>query len=115
MSISDKRFQETETLKKLRHFLPAQAPLKDFIHHNTLHAFQHEAFFEGLSNASKVFGYKVTLSLEEYRKMYQAGKISDAALSFAIERKGLEAEAANWLIKLKTQSFEIGNEARVGT
>ena len=44
----------TELFDKLKHFLPTQAPLKDFIHHNTLHAFQKDTFHRALQQASKM-------------------------------------------------------------
>src|SRR5690349_10266910 len=40
-------FNEEEVIHDLQHYLPSQAPLKDFIHHNTLHAFQNYPFHEG--------------------------------------------------------------------
>ena len=42
----------THILRELKHFLPAQAPLKDFIHQNSLHAFQQHAFFHALRKAN---------------------------------------------------------------
>ncbi|MCB0510675.1 MAG: DUF2309 family protein, partial [Bacteroidetes bacterium] len=78
MKTSD--FNLDEVLHQLEHYLPSQAPLKDFIHHNSLHAFQHEDFDTALSKASSIFGYKVFLPLRDYRKLYSQNKIKEAIL-----------------------------------
>ncbi|MBL7755232.1 MAG: DUF2309 family protein, partial [Chitinophagaceae bacterium] len=57
-------------LHEIAHYLPSQMTLKDFVHHNSLHAFQHESFYEGIFRASKIFGFKVTLQLADYRKLF---------------------------------------------
>jgi uncharacterized protein YbcC (UPF0753/DUF2309 family) len=76
----------TELFDKLKHFLPTQAPLKDFIHHNTLHAFQKDTFHRALQQASKIFGYKTYLSLEEYQQLYKTGKIHTDVLIDSIRK-----------------------------
>jgi len=80
MKNDSKPFNQAHVLEHIKHYLPAQAPLKDFIHHNTLHAFQKHDFHQALSEASVIFGYKVYLELEEYRADFQSGKITQANL-----------------------------------
>jgi len=60
-------------LHHLAHHLPSQAPLKDFIHHNTLHSLQHMPFHEAMRTATVAFGYRTYLPLAEYRAMYSRG------------------------------------------
>ncbi|MCM0042147.1 MAG: DUF2309 domain-containing protein [Algoriphagus sp.] len=92
-----------QILHELKHFLPAQAPLKDFVHHNTLHAFQHLPFFQGLKQAGDQFGYKGFLSLSEYRSLYREGKIKGIILKKTLEDHfGDQANA--WLVKLLDES-----------
>jgi uncharacterized protein YbcC (UPF0753/DUF2309 family) len=89
MNTQNSVFNEHEVLHELKHYLPAQAPLKDFIHHNTLHAFQDLNFHKAIYKASSMFGYRVSLSLAEYRSLYQAKKINSEILDRVIlERKG---------------------------
>lgn len=87
MSHSISEFDEKHVLEELRHYLPAQAPLKDFIHHNTLHAFQSQSFFKGIFQASNIFGYKVTLSIEEYRTLFAQEKINPVILQYIIDNQ----------------------------
>ncbi|MCC5936144.1 MAG: DUF2309 domain-containing protein [Lunatimonas sp.] len=69
-------FDLDHVLHDLSHYLPAQSPLKDFVHHNTLHAFQHLPFHEALQLAAENFGYKVYWNIERYREKYHSGKIN---------------------------------------
>ncbi len=107
-------FDEQRVLNELKHFLPAQAPLKDFIHHNTLHAFQHEPFHEAVKKASVVFGYSVFLPLSEYRNLYATGRIRKEILEkLIIERKGEENRNV-WLKKIVHASFTQQESPRIG-
>ncbi|CAM1334029.1 YbcC family protein [Tenacibaculum aestuariivivum] len=108
MSTKKAIFDEVNTLHQLKHFLPAQAPLKDFVHHNTLHAFQKIPFFEALQSASEIFGYKTTLSLKEFQELYKTGAINNTIFNkVIIERKGT-AELQHWKeLLLKTTTSQI--------
>ena len=80
MKTHDSSFNEHHVLHELKHHLPAQAPLKDFIHHNTLHSFQRHKFYDGLHQATNIFGYRVSLSLHEYRALFSSKLISEEIL-----------------------------------
>jgi len=80
-----------DCLHKLRHFLPSQAPLKDFVHHNSLHSFQDYEFFDGIFTASKIFGYKVTFNINTYRKLFGQGRIKlEIMKRVIVMRKGIK-------------------------
>ena len=73
-------------LNHLAHWLPTQGPIKDFIHHNTLHAFQHLPFHEAISVAGKLFGARSYLPIADYQTRFHKGRISQAALDWSINR-----------------------------
>ncbi len=107
-------FDEHEVLHKLKHYLPAQAPLKDFIHHNTLHAFQDMKFYKAIQTASEMFGYKVSLSLDEYRKLYQYAQINPVIFEKVIIAKKGAKNLTLWKEKLLSASYDTQKTARVG-
>ena len=107
-------FDEGKVLEHLKHYLPSQTPLKDFIHHNSLHAYQHMKFYDGIFTASKKFGYQVTLQLSEFRELYSIGRIKDDILESVItESKGAETVAL-WKDKLLNQPYDTCNNERIG-
>ena len=107
-------FDEGKVLDHLKHYLPSQTPLKDFIHHNSLHAYQHMKFYDGIFTASKKFGYQVTLQLSEFRELYSIGRIKDDVLERVItESKGAETVAL-WKDKLLNQPYDTCNNERIG-
>ena len=107
-------FDEDHVLHELKHYLPSQTPLKDFIHHNTLHAFQHQEFFEGIFKASSLFGYKVTLSLNEFRKLHTLGRIRTEILNKTIVDKFGKADFSGWLDKVLNKSYDFTVVPEVG-
>ena len=87
------KHQSKDILHVLEHYLPSQAPLKDFIHHNTLHAFQTLPFHKGLHAAQQLFGFQTYLSLDAYRDLYSKGAISADSLDRALaEQKELSKD-----------------------
>ena len=101
-------------LHDLKHYLPAQAPLKDFIHHNTLHGFQSDSFFHALQKASTLFGYKTLMSLREYRERYQSGKIDENMVNAVIRNHKSAEEFDVWKSRMISEDIDQIVEERVG-
>lgn len=115
MKTQNAGFDEHKVLHHLTHYLPAQNPLKDFVHHNTLHAFQNRHFFNALHEASEIFGYKTYLSIEVFRKRFQQKDINSEILhQIIIKYKGSE-NLEFWLEKMLHKSFDESINPRIGS
>ncbi len=105
-------FDEHKVIHELKHFLPAQAPLMDFVHHNTLHAFQNLSFHEALATAHVKLGYQVYFPLETFRDLFAEGRISEAILERTLaEKKG---DVETWKGKLLYGAYSTIETGRVG-
>jgi len=65
----------TQAIDRLAHLLPAQGPISIFIHHNTLHAFEHLPFEEAVEHAATRLGREPYLAEPRYRDKLASGRI----------------------------------------
>ncbi len=79
-------FDLQTSLERIRHWLPQQGPIKDFIHHNTLHAFQDRPFHEGILEAAQLYGARPYMDLSWYREALGRGAISSESLDRVLSR-----------------------------
>ena len=82
------------TLDRLAHLLPAQGPISIFIHHNTLHAFEHLPFEEAVEQAAVRLEREPYLAESRYRDKLASGRIRprdvDALLVEQLGARGAE-------------------------
>src|SRR2546422_11283937 len=74
-SAEPKSHQLGQVIDELAHLLPAQGPISIFIHHNTLHAFEHLPFEEAVERAGEKLGCEPFLAESRYRDKLVSGRI----------------------------------------
>lgn len=81
-------------MARLERVLPGQAPIKDFVHHNTLHGFQHLPFGEAIARARRITGKRGFYPPERFRELLKAGRITREDLTAVLDRDpDLDADA----------------------
>ncbi|HEX4273796.1 MAG TPA: putative inorganic carbon transporter subunit DabA [Bryobacteraceae bacterium] len=74
-SVLSRRDRLLHAVRHIGHMLPAQGPIGVFIHHNTLHAFEHLPFERAVTEASHLFGAEPYMSEAAYRAELTRGRI----------------------------------------
>jgi uncharacterized protein YbcC (UPF0753/DUF2309 family) len=80
------------TIDRLAHLLPAQGPISIFIHHNTLHAFEHLPFEEAVEHAATRLAREPYLAESRYRDKLASGRIRSKDVdALLVEQLGASA------------------------
>lgn len=84
---TDRKQEIRHALKHVAHFLPTQGPIGVFVHHNTLHAFQHEPFEKAVVEAARMFRAEPYLPEEQYREALSRGRIRQEDVDAVLARE----------------------------
>lgn len=74
-----------EALEHGGHLVPDQGPISVFVHHNTLHAFQHLPFHQAVQAGADTFGAAAYMPEARFRSLFHAGRITAAELNEALD------------------------------
>ena len=75
------------TMEHAAHLLPRQGPIGVFVHHNTLHAFEHLPFEEAVKQAGQLFGAEPYMSEANYRAELGRGRIQLVDVDAVLDRE----------------------------
>ena len=87
-----------------RGILPDQGPIGVFIHHNTLHAFQHLPFHAGVQAGAEALSAQPYLHLSAFRSAVTTGRIGVGDVTVAVQRH-LEDGAAHEVLPQLTRAM----------
>ena len=99
--IQSTRDRLRQAIEQASHVLPRQGPIGVFVHHNTLHAFEHLPFEQAVVEAAQLFDAQPYMAEAEYRAAMDRGRIrpedidqilnseQDAAVFPGLQRRSL--------------------------
>lgn len=97
---------------EIAHVLPAQGPIDTFIHHNTLHGFEHLPFDQAVVEAERVLGGRGYLPREDYVRFFEQKRITQKDLDVACAERGCDPVQ---MPKNEARALPDAAEAQVGT
>ncbi len=74
-------------IDRVARYLPAQGPIGVFVHHNTLHAFQHQEFETSVVEAAHLFRAQPFLDEETYQQARRRGRILEEDIDDVLSRE----------------------------
>lgn len=111
-----------EHIQHATHLLPTQTPIRVFVHHNTLHAFEDLPFAEAVARGSRTYGCHPYLTEDRYRHLVAHGRIlPDDLARVLLDDLGDEADHLvgylgtryNLRLAMLEQPLRLGPEAEL--
>ncbi|MFO0340176.1 MAG: DUF2309 domain-containing protein [Acidobacteriota bacterium] len=93
-------------LHHLAHFLPAQGPIGVFVHHNTLHAFQHLPFEAAVVEAGRLFGAEPYWPEEKFRYALDHGRIRMEDIETVLAAEGRDLDVRRVMLYPGVRRFD---------
>ena len=113
LSQQELRSQLDTAIEHFDHILPAQASIRDFVHHNTLHGFEFLKFQDALRASNQLTGAYGYWPQQKFREQYLAERISDDDIENAlIKDKSLDSDAVVFQIEQGMDSSSDRNTIR---
>lgn len=79
-------------IEHLREWIPSQGPIGVFVHHNTLHHFEHMSFEDAVEKVGSEVGAQPYLKHTEYLEAWRQGRIDDEAIDRAVDQAKTQGE-----------------------
>jgi uncharacterized protein YbcC (UPF0753/DUF2309 family) len=95
--------QLTHAIDNFSHILPAQASIKDFVHHNTLHGFEDMKFQDALKASNQLTGAYGYWTQQQFQEQYLKGRINDDDIDDILNRDEI-LQAQQLIFKLSKLS-----------
>jgi uncharacterized protein YbcC (UPF0753/DUF2309 family) len=86
-------FSLADILDDAAHLLPEQSPLHMFVHHNTLHAFEHLHFEQAVLDGADCFGTEPYQSEEAFARCLETARIRPVDIDAVLESSRSDADA----------------------
>jgi uncharacterized protein len=91
VNVADDETSLAQLIERASAVLPEQGPLPAFVHHNTLHHFEHLKFSEGVIAAARLFGSEPYQSEHAFGQHLKSGRIQRRDIEAV-----LQAEPGEW-------------------
>jgi uncharacterized protein len=97
-----------DIVDQVGHLLPGQAPIRRFVHHNTLHAFEEKNFEEAVVEAGKLFNCEPFPTESFFRDRWAEGRIRSTDVEMVLPEDAETLSFGGWT-RREFQLFRLKN------